>query len=39
LVDDAGAVVEQRAGRGEAAWWVTLRPVGAGWRIADVVPA
>ena len=39
IVDPAGAVVEQRPGRAEAAWAVALREVASGWRIDEVAPA
>lgn len=36
LVDRDGAVVQERAGRGEATWTVTLSRVDGRWRVYDV---
>jgi hypothetical protein len=37
LVDERGAVVERRPGRGSRSWTVVLAREGAGWRVYDVV--
>lgn len=37
LVDEGGAVVERRPGRGSRAWTVVLARDGAAWRVYDVV--
>ena len=37
LVDDRGAVVERRPGRGSRSWTVVLARDGESWRVYDVV--